>query len=118
RVYVVRTSSGGCGGICGTHSFHASPEPLPEAPRYQEESFYKGRGASTLEVPEYTYSWLKTADGAYYVGYRDETDGSDARADLVLARLGSDGAWREACRVHTRPAELGAVDNERVRAVL
>src|SRR5262245_24588059 len=118
RVYLAGASQGGCGGGCDTQSFYAALKSFRDVPPYPDRSVYEALGALALHVPQYSYSWFKTAGGEYYVGYADDTVGRDSHGDMFLVRLGDDGSWRNTCRVVTRPPAPDRVDDASVRAAL
>jgi len=110
-VYLARTYQGGCGGACDAHIYYAATHALAGM-----SSDPRNAGALSLAVPEYAYSWLKAADGRYFIGFRG--DFRDLRETRYLFRLTADGSWRETCRETSTPPPLDQTNNERVREVL
>jgi len=112
-VYLVRTANPGCGGACDANVYHASTRPMTGVTA--DSAAYRNAGALQVDVPEYAHAWFKTADGRYYIGYREFRFHRD---DRVLFRLAADGSWRETCRASSTPGALDRIDNARVREAL
>lgn len=112
-VYVATTAHGGCGGTCDSKGFHASLRPIVVASRNDRDAYARA-GALSLFVPDYSYQWLRTSDGRYYVAHPDTY-----RGDIwSLVSLTNEASWRPTCRVRNRPERLEDVEDARLRAAL